>query len=133
MFALGLFITVIQIFRIQTIKNLVNYVNSATLILWCTVEINCAIMLTCAPMLRPLVRRLRGKLSESMGSNTATSGMQYPLRIWATRKGGVIPDDQVFDRTWRAKKPDVKDDTSTRELIVHPEAETESRPKDEHS
>ena len=42
--ALGIFITIIQVIRIRTVKNLSNYLDSASLILWSTVENNMGIM-----------------------------------------------------------------------------------------
>jgi hypothetical protein len=42
--ALGVFITIIQVIRIRTVKNLANYLDSASLILWSTVENNMGII-----------------------------------------------------------------------------------------
>lgn len=42
--ALGVFITIIQVIRIQTVKNLANYLDSASLIMWSTVENNMGII-----------------------------------------------------------------------------------------
>ncbi|KAK7908049.1 hypothetical protein PG985_015352 [Apiospora marii] len=44
LFALGIFITIIQMFRIQTIKSLANYLDSAKLIMWSTIENNLGII-----------------------------------------------------------------------------------------
>lgn len=41
---LGVFITIIQVIRIRTIKNLANYLDSASLIMWSTVENNMGII-----------------------------------------------------------------------------------------
>ncbi len=42
--ALGIFITIIQAIRIQTVKNLANYLDSASLIKWSAVENNLGII-----------------------------------------------------------------------------------------
>ncbi|KAK8138628.1 hypothetical protein PG984_002008, partial [Apiospora sp. TS-2023a] len=56
LFALGIFITIIQMFRIQTIKSLANYLDSAKLIMWSTIENNLGIIVTCIPTLAPLMK-----------------------------------------------------------------------------
>lgn len=42
--ALGIFITIIQVIRIRTVKNLANYLDSASLIMWSAVENNMGII-----------------------------------------------------------------------------------------
>jgi hypothetical protein len=42
--ALGIFITIIQVIRIRTVKNLANYLDSASLIMWSAVENNLGII-----------------------------------------------------------------------------------------
>ena len=56
LFGLGVFITVIQIVRIQTVKQLANYIDSAPLILWSAVENNLGIIVANVPTLAPLVK-----------------------------------------------------------------------------
>lgn len=104
LFALGLFITIIQIFRIQTVKNLVNYVNSATLVMWCTIENNLAIVVICNPPLRPLVKYFAGKSSSARrsagnGSMVAgKNGLRFELQAWRTAKAGLYPLGSGVDR-----------------------------------
>jgi len=40
LFTLGFFVTICQLFRIVTIKNLKNYIDSSMLIMWSMVELN---------------------------------------------------------------------------------------------
>ncbi|KAK4127962.1 hypothetical protein N657DRAFT_236459 [Parathielavia appendiculata] len=56
LFGLGIFITVTQIVRIQKVKQLANYTDSAPLILWSTVESNLGIIVANVPTLAPLVK-----------------------------------------------------------------------------
>lgn len=56
LFALGIFITVVQIIRFHSIKTLVNLVDSASPITWSIVEGNLGVITTCIPTLAPLVR-----------------------------------------------------------------------------
>ncbi|KAK3902459.1 hypothetical protein C8A05DRAFT_44114 [Staphylotrichum tortipilum] len=67
LFGLGVFITVIQIIRIQTVKQLVNYVDSAPLILWSTVENNLGIVVANVPTLAPLVKYYNERGSSGRG------------------------------------------------------------------
>lgn len=73
LFATGLFITVTQMLRIQTIKQLTSYLNSAPVMMWGNVEANLGIIVTCTPTLAPLVQYFVEKTSRSGGA-TATTG-----------------------------------------------------------
>ncbi|KAL2169592.1 hypothetical protein VTG60DRAFT_5904 [Thermothelomyces hinnuleus] len=68
LFGLGTFITVIQIVRIQTVKKLSNYIDSAPLILWSTVENNLGILCANVPTLAPLVKYYNERTSRSGGA-----------------------------------------------------------------
>ncbi|KAK7951457.1 uncharacterized protein PG986_007185 [Apiospora aurea] len=71
LFALGIFITIIQMFRIQTIKSLANYLDSAKLIMWSTIENNLGIIVTCIPTLAPLMKYFSEKTRRgTTGGNT---------------------------------------------------------------
>ena len=100
LFGLGIFITVIQIIRIQTVKRLVNYTDSAPLILWSAVENNLGIIVASVPTLSPLVKyfneRSRGNTSgegSSKGGKTGAStshhqiGSRYAMQTWRSSKG----------------------------------------------
>ena len=67
LFGLGVFITVIQIIRIQTVKQLANYIDSAPLILWSTVENNLGIIVANVPTLAPLVKYYNERGSRGVG------------------------------------------------------------------
>ncbi|KAK4240144.1 hypothetical protein C8A03DRAFT_31709 [Achaetomium macrosporum] len=73
LFGLGLFITVIQIIRIQTVKRLVHYTDSAPLILWSAVENNLGIIVANVPTLAPLVKYYHERSSHG-GSKGNTAG-----------------------------------------------------------
>jgi hypothetical protein len=49
MFATGFFVTVIQIIRIFTIKNLQSYTDSAAIIIWSAIEISLGVSTPLAP------------------------------------------------------------------------------------
>ncbi|KAI2465417.1 hypothetical protein F4781DRAFT_409516 [Annulohypoxylon bovei var. microspora] len=57
LFALGFFVTAIQIIRIQYIKNLSNPFNTGRLNLWSSIEINLGVIVACVPVLSPLFRQ----------------------------------------------------------------------------
>ncbi|KAI1211705.1 uncharacterized protein F4807DRAFT_418752 [Annulohypoxylon truncatum] len=63
LFALGFFVTAIQIIRIQYMKTLANPFDSGKVNLWSSIEINLGVIVACAPMLSPLFRR-RSKSTE---------------------------------------------------------------------
>ncbi|KAK3370114.1 hypothetical protein B0H63DRAFT_307777 [Podospora didyma] len=84
LFGLGLFITVIQIIRIQTVKKLALYTDSALLILWSAVENNLGIIVTNVPPLAPLVEYFSEKTRT--GSNgTSNRHAGYPQEVGSSR------------------------------------------------
>lgn len=75
LFALGIFITIIQMIRIQTISSLSNYLDSSALIMWSTIENNLGIMVACVPTLAPLFKSFAEKTSRSgYYKNTSDAG-----------------------------------------------------------
>ncbi|KAJ5120745.1 uncharacterized protein N7515_010133 [Penicillium bovifimosum] len=56
MFALGFFVTIIQIIRIFSVKNLKNITDSEGLILWSIVEVSLGAIITCIPTFSPLFK-----------------------------------------------------------------------------
>ena len=85
-FSLGLFITIIQIIRILTIKSLANYTDSSQLIMWSMVENNLGISIACIPPLAPLIKSFADKtVSGSSGKkrdyqgNSRANGSGYAL------------------------------------------------------
>ncbi|KAI4866694.1 hypothetical protein F4820DRAFT_239760 [Hypoxylon rubiginosum] len=86
LFALGFFITVIQIIRIQSVRSLTNPLDSGDLILWSTVETNLGIICACIPVLSPLVRKRQNKSNKvthesSWGDSTAPTAARQSWRI----------------------------------------------------
>ncbi|KAF2724762.1 hypothetical protein K431DRAFT_217188 [Polychaeton citri CBS 116435] len=84
LFALGFFVTVIQIIRIQTIAALINYTDSERLILWSIVEINLGVFIACVPAFAPLVKVARRKL---MAQSSQSNGREPRSRSWYANGG----------------------------------------------
>lgn len=86
LFGLGIFITIIQIIRIQTVKRLVVYTDSAPLIMWSAVEANLGVIVASVPCLSPLIKYFRERSTTgSKGKSGGTGyqvGSQYALRTW---------------------------------------------------
>jgi hypothetical protein len=90
LFALGVLITIIQIIRIQTVRRLTNYTDSAPLIMWSTVENNLGIIVACIPTLAPLVKYLNERTSGYRNENSRKEvGTRYAMQTWKSgqRKG----------------------------------------------
>ncbi|TKW50863.1 hypothetical protein CTA1_2754 [Colletotrichum tanaceti] len=112
LFVLGAFVTVIQAIRIQTIQNLVNYLDSAKSIQWSVIETCIGIIIACVPPLAPMVRyfadRSRNRSSggggggggggRSRGSAPPTNSSRYVLQTWGTRRSGMQPLGTGVDR-----------------------------------
>ncbi|KAI0179865.1 hypothetical protein GGR52DRAFT_568632 [Hypoxylon sp. FL1284] len=82
LFALGIFVTVIQIIRIQTISNLSNYLDSAQAIQWSIIESNIGITITCIPPLAPLVKYFSERTRTGTRSSSKKPDSPYPLNSW---------------------------------------------------
>ncbi|KXH49380.1 integral membrane protein [Colletotrichum simmondsii] len=97
LFILGIFVTIIQAIRIQTIKNLVNYLDSAKSIQWSVVETCIGIIISCVPTLAPMVKYFAER-SRNAGSTTGGGGgasrpksSKYALQTWGTKRSGMQP------------------------------------------
>src|SRR6478752_8213963 len=107
LFAMGIFISIIQIVRIQTIKSLSNLLDSAALIKWSMVENNLGIIVACVPTLAPLVRYFSeqsrvGSRSRSKSQNNSGYALQSTYRKNLSRRSGLQPlgsgvDEQIGD------------------------------------
>ncbi|KAH6606121.1 hypothetical protein Trco_005274, partial [Trichoderma cornu-damae] len=95
LFALGLFVTIVQIIRIQTINNLSNYLDSAETIKWSIVETAIGVIIACVPTLAPLITYFSEKTRSGGGSShtQARSGGEgpYALQSWRAAKSGMRP------------------------------------------
>ncbi|KAH6867412.1 hypothetical protein B0T10DRAFT_46041 [Thelonectria olida] len=96
LFAMGTFISVIQIVRIQTIKSLSNLLDSSLLIMWSMVENNLGIIVASVPTLAPLVRYFSeqsrvGSRSRSKSQGDSAYALQSTFRKNLSRRSGVQP------------------------------------------
>ncbi|OTA96463.1 hypothetical protein M434DRAFT_67635 [Hypoxylon sp. CO27-5] len=98
LFAVGFFITIIQIIRIQFIKGLANPLSSGSVILWSGVEANLGVVVACVPVLSPLFKQKRnsgkGTPESSWGNSTTPSNARYSCRIVQQR---IPSEDDLFD------------------------------------
>ncbi|KAK4226867.1 hypothetical protein QBC38DRAFT_214156 [Podospora fimiseda] len=103
LFGLGLFITVIQIIRIQTVKQLANRLDSAPLILWSAVENNLGIIVANIPTLAPLVKyyneKSQGSNQMSGYANHKTTGSRYANGTWSNRTPKAMELGSTHDAT----------------------------------
>ncbi|KAK0635727.1 hypothetical protein B0T17DRAFT_54188 [Bombardia bombarda] len=81
LFGLGMFITIIQIIRIQTVNKLVNYTDSAPLILWSTVENNLGVIVACVPTIAPLVKYFNERTSRGATTSSRNRRSGYPHNV----------------------------------------------------
>ncbi|OOF91220.1 hypothetical protein ASPCADRAFT_134625 [Aspergillus carbonarius ITEM 5010] len=68
LFTLGFFITIIQIIRIFTIKNLQSYTDSQPIVIWSDVEISLGVIITCIPTYGPFFHAFASTLTSSYGN-----------------------------------------------------------------
>jgi hypothetical protein len=99
--ALGIFITIIQVIRIQTVKNLANYLDSASLIMWSTVENNLGIIVASIPTLAPLFKYYAEKSQKSSTAKSITQSRSrslYALKSLRSTRQNSIPLGSGIDR-----------------------------------
>ncbi|KAE8165061.1 hypothetical protein BDV40DRAFT_259305 [Aspergillus tamarii] len=75
-FALGFFVTIIQIIRIFTIARLKTYTDSKPVILWSIIETSLAVIIACVPTYGPYFRVFVSNISSYRRRPT---GQDYPL------------------------------------------------------
>lgn len=63
LFGLGIFVTIVQIMRIQTIANLKVFTESQKPIMWSIVEIHVGTLTACIPTYTPLLRSIRTRMT----------------------------------------------------------------------
>ncbi|KAI0851348.1 hypothetical protein F5Y00DRAFT_259885 [Daldinia vernicosa] len=99
LFALGFFITGIQIIRIQFLKDLSNPLNSGPVVLWSTVEANLGVIVACIPVLSPLFKQNRDNYNkgtpESTWGNTITPSITSHSCMVARNH---MSEDDLLDR-----------------------------------
>ncbi|KAK5695782.1 hypothetical protein LTR97_008202 [Elasticomyces elasticus] len=86
LFALGFFVSIIQIIRIRTISKLQNYTDSEPIIIWSIVEINLGVFIACTPSFAPLLKQF-GK-TVSHGYLTTSQAKRQKASTAATPKPG---------------------------------------------
>lgn len=94
LFGLGIFITIIQIIRIQTVRRLTDLTDSAPLITWSSVEANLGIIIASVPCLSPLIKYFRERVTTASRSRRKTGtagyriGSQYAPHTWEGHQEG---------------------------------------------
>lgn len=103
LFAIGFFITAIQIIRIQCVKDLSpSHPNNAPLLLWSIIEVNLGIMVACVPVFPPLFKQKR------KGSSKGTSVSSAPL---SPRGSGNCPCNMANIRRFTKARLPSEDET----------------------
>ncbi|KAH7304719.1 integral membrane protein [Stachybotrys elegans] len=99
LFGLGIFTTVIQVIRIQTIRNLANYLDSARSITWSVVEVCVGIIIACVPTLSPMIKYYRDKSRNGTNSGYAHQvGSRYAMQSWKSGKNASRMTGSHIDR-----------------------------------
>jgi hypothetical protein len=99
--ALGIFITIIQVIRIQTVKSLANYLDSGSLIMWSAVENNLGIIVASIPTLAPLFKYYAEKTQKSSANKSSNSRSHsiYALKSRRSSRHAAFELGSQTDRT----------------------------------
>ncbi|KAJ5703431.1 hypothetical protein N7493_011820 [Penicillium malachiteum] len=76
LFALGFFVTVVQVIRILTVKDLKNYTDSKNIVIWSCVEISLGVVVSCIPTYGPLFKEFASTVNSYRNRQ---SGRSYQL------------------------------------------------------
>ncbi|RMY77906.1 hypothetical protein D0863_01037 [Hortaea werneckii] len=98
LFGLGIFVTVVQILRVESFAKIKGYTDSQQPITWSMIEIHVGCLVACIPTYTPLLRKLGHKVTRDYRGNhnaafrarrwTVTSGLEsVSHRLSATRSG----------------------------------------------
>ncbi|KAG0155936.1 Integral membrane protein (Pth11), putative [Penicillium digitatum] len=71
LFALGFFVTVIQIIRIHTVWDLKTYTDSKNIVIWSCVEISLGVIIACVPTYGPLFKSFASNLNSYRNRETS--------------------------------------------------------------
>lgn len=77
LFGLGIFVTIVQIMRVQTIANLKVYTESQKPIMWSMIEIHVGVIISCIPTYTPLLRRMHGRITTYTSSRGKSQGHRH--------------------------------------------------------
>ncbi|KAJ5875160.1 uncharacterized protein N7473_012507 [Penicillium subrubescens] len=89
LFALGFFVTIIQIIRIFTVKDLKTYTDSKNIVIWSCVEVSLGVIVSCIPTYGPLFKAFASTVNSYRGNNTSRSyqlGSVHPTSKSATSR-----------------------------------------------
>ncbi|KAF1829899.1 hypothetical protein BDW02DRAFT_535275 [Decorospora gaudefroyi] len=104
--ALGTFITIIQVLRIRTVRNLANYLDSSSLIMWSSVENNMGIIVASIPTLAPLFKYFAEKTwKSSSGGNYANQRSLYGPKSRRSTRQASIPLGSGTHQTTHVRGP----------------------------
>lgn len=78
LFGLGIFVTLVQILRLQTIASLQVYTESQKPVMWSMIEIHVGVIIACIPTYTPLLRRMKSKITTY--SHSHSHGKSEPLK-----------------------------------------------------
>lgn len=84
LFGLGIFVTIVQLMRIQTIASLKSYTDSEGPVMWSMLEIHVGVIISCIPTYTPLLRRMRDRIttySNSRGKSGADAEESGRFRV----------------------------------------------------
>ncbi|RMX79613.1 hypothetical protein D0869_08174 [Hortaea werneckii] len=98
LFGLGIFVTVVQVLRVESFAKIKGYTDSQQPITWSMIEIHVGCLVACIPTYTPLLRKLGHKVTRDYRGNhnaafrarrwTVTSGLEsISHRLSATRSG----------------------------------------------
>ncbi|KAJ5608856.1 hypothetical protein N7528_009423 [Penicillium herquei] len=76
LFALGFFVTIVQVIRILTVKDLKNYTDSKNIVIWSLVEISLGVVVSCIPTYGPLFKEFASTVNSYRNRQ---SGRSYQL------------------------------------------------------
>lgn len=75
LFALGIFITVVQVIRFHSIQTLSNLLDSAHAITWSVIEGNLGVITTCLPTLAPLIKYFSERTRTGQSGKKSSRGI----------------------------------------------------------
>ncbi|CEJ57789.1 hypothetical protein PMG11_06469 [Penicillium brasilianum] len=73
LFALGFFVTIIQIIRIFTVKDLKTYTDSKNIVIWSCIEVSLGVIVSCIPTYGPLFKAFASTVNSYRNNDTSRS------------------------------------------------------------
>ncbi|KAJ5229763.1 hypothetical protein N7489_010471 [Penicillium chrysogenum] len=109
LFALGFFVTVIQVIRIFTVKALETYTDSKNIVIWSCVETSLGVVIACIPTYGPLFKSFASTVTSYRNRDTSRTYALSSVRQGTGTGSAIARKKSNFEPIYESEGPPVTD------------------------